>query len=104
MEFKLLENAIFIGDCHENENKHFFFNFLKFLDEKNPKIPQIFLIGDIFDFLTNTDFVKKFYKKEIELLNKLSKKYEIYYIEGNHDFNLSEIFKFKMGFTKYKIL
>ncbi|MCZ6156409.1 UDP-2,3-diacylglucosamine diphosphatase [Campylobacter ureolyticus] len=93
MEFKLLENAIFIGDCHENKNKHFFFNFLKFLDEKNPKIPQIFLMGDIFDFLTNTDFVKKFYEKEIGLLNKLSKKYEIYYLEGNHDFNLSKIFK-----------
>lgn len=92
MALKLLENAIFISDSHENENRHYFLNFLEFLDDKRPKIPQIFLMGDMFDFLANTTYTNEFYKKEINLLNKLSKFYEIYYFEGNHDFNLKSIF------------
>ncbi len=38
------------------------------------------------------DYIKSFSEDVIELLNGLSLKIEIFYIEGNHDFCLSEIF------------
>jgi UDP-2,3-diacylglucosamine hydrolase len=47
----------------------------------------------MFDLLAGeVSYTKEFYKKEIELLNRLSKIVEIFYIEGNHDFNLQKIF------------
>lgn len=86
-------DAIFISDAHENVNKHNFYAFL--LGLKNGAIPlpsQLFLLGDMFDILTSTSYFNKFFKKEISLLNELSQKIELFYFEGNHDFNLREIF------------
>ncbi len=85
------EGAIFIADVHANSNRKEFLNFLDEVKAINP--PQLFLMGDIFDFLTYpAKFTIEFYKKEIEALNLLSKNLEVYYLEGNHDFNLKEIF------------
>jgi len=92
IEYELKENAIFISDSHANTNKGEFYQFLLVLEQEMPKFSQIFLLGDMFDLLTNTTYTQIFYKKEIELLNRLSRTYEIYYFEGNHDFNLKEIF------------
>ena len=55
--------------------------------------PQIFLMGDIFDLLFGyNDYIKQPLSGTIALLEKLSKKHEIYYFEGNHDFCLETIF------------
>lgn len=90
---EILEGAIFLADAHDNANKKGFLNFL--LSLKNGQIampPQLFLMGDMFDFLTFTDYVKEFYKEQIELLNEISYLTTIYYFEGNHDYNLRDIF------------
>lgn len=92
MDFELKENAIFISDSHSNTNKLELYDFLLDLDKNRPKFSQIFMLGDMFDFLANTTYTQIFYEKEIELLNKISQIYEIYYFEGNHDFNLENIF------------
>lgn len=84
--------AIFISDSHLNMDKIAFLDFLKKLENGEISCKQLFLMGDIFDFLTCTKYTQIFYKNEIDLLNKLSKNIEIYYFEGNHDFNLSQIF------------
>ena len=86
------EGAIFIADSHENENRKNFLRFLYALKSGEIKTPQLFLMGDMFDFLANTTYVQRFYKEEIALINELSRKCEIFYFEGNHDFNLREIF------------
>lgn len=91
--YVILEGAIFIADAHENENRKAFLAFLNaLLSGKLPMPPQLFLLGDIFDFLANTTYTNYFYKEYIEKLNTLSKKTEIFYFEGNHDFNLEKIF------------
>ena len=62
---------------------------------KNSEIfcSQIFLMGDNFDFLSNEiKYFKNRNKDIIELLNYLSDSFEIFYLEGNHDYNLSKIF------------
>ena len=92
MAFKILNGAIFLGDAHANSGRENFKDFLEILNLKQTLPPQIFFLGDMFDFLANTSFAQKFYKKEIALINEISKKTEIFYFEGNHDFNLKNIF------------
>ncbi len=84
--------AIFIGDAHAGASRPQFLKFLRALRSAQSLPPQIFMMGDMFDFLANTTYVQRFYKEEIALINELSQKCEIFYFEGNHDFNLREIF------------
>jgi UDP-2,3-diacylglucosamine hydrolase len=57
-------------------------------------IKTVILCGDIFDFLScSVDYSIEYNKKVIDRLNTLSKELHIIYLEGNHDFNLKELFK-----------
>ncbi|WP_169942131.1 metallophosphoesterase [Campylobacter sp. RM15925] len=86
--------AIFIADSHANENRPEFLKFLRALKEGKICAPQLFLMGDMFDFLSDyCDYPLKFASEHIRLINELSGRMEIYYFEGNHDFNLSKILK-----------
>ncbi len=88
---EIKEGAVFVADVHVNENRRDLIVFLEEIKSLNP--PQLFLMGDIFDFLTfPAKFTLEFYEKEIESINLLSESLETYYFEGNHDFNLKEIF------------
>lgn len=90
MYHNIKDGAIFISDSHYNTNRKELLGFLKNLP---PNTTQIFLMGDIFDFLCEEiDFFKKQNKILIDLINQLSKNIDIIYIEGNHDFNLQNIF------------
>ena len=84
--------TIFIGDAHAGASRAQFLKFLRVLRSAQSLPPQIFMMGDMFDFLANTTYVQRFYEEEIALINELSRKCEIFYFEGNHDFNLREIF------------
>ncbi|EAJ0340377.1 UDP-2,3-diacylglucosamine diphosphatase [Campylobacter lari] len=88
------ENAIFIADAHENENRHGFWDFLQALRNKKLQTPQLFLMGDIFDLLIyEVKATHDFAKAYIDLLEELAGEIEIIYLEGNHDFNLAKFFK-----------
>lgn len=87
-------SAIFIADSHENENRENFWYFLCALKSGEIKTPQLFLMGDMFDFLAGEcEFFVKFYERYIHTVDELGEKMEIYYFEGNHDFNLARLFK-----------
>ena len=86
--------AIFIADSHENENRENFWYFLCALKSGEIKTPQLFLMGDMFDFLASEcEFFVKFYERYVRAIDELGEKMEIYYFEGNHDFNLAPLFK-----------
>ena len=89
------DGAIFIGDAHENVNRDGFLKFLRAIDSGEIKQPpQIFLLGDMFDFLTGEGkYTREFYAEHLGLIDKISEKIEIFYFEGNHDFRLSNLFK-----------
>lgn len=88
------ENAIFIADAHENENRRGFWEFLQALKDKKIQAPQLFLMGDIFDLLIyEVKATHGFAKAYIDLLEELADEIEIIYLEGNHDFNLANFFK-----------
>ena len=93
MPKEIKENALFIADAHYPHHGDSFLNILKALKNKSIETPQLFLMGDIFDLLFGyNEYIKTFSKEGIELIQRLSKKIEIFYIEGNHDFCLQELF------------
>jgi len=93
MPRQIKENALFIADAHYPHHGDDFLTLLKNIENKTIETSQLFLMGDIFDLLFgHNDYIKTFSQKAIELLNQLSTKLEIIYIEGNHDFCLKEVF------------
>lgn len=92
-KIKLHEGAILIADAHYSKKYPIFHTFLKALDEEKIVTSQLILMGDMFELLFGK--IKQTCKdneEEIKLLNKLSKKIEIIYFEGNHDFGLKDVF------------
>ncbi|MEA2050293.1 MAG: UDP-2,3-diacylglucosamine diphosphatase [Campylobacterota bacterium] len=90
---KLNDNTIFISDSHYNSTRTILFTLLNKIELKEISTTQLFLMGDIFDFLSNDIlYFKKINQDIIDLINKLSNDIEIIYLEGNHDFNLKDIF------------
>ncbi len=93
MHHEIKEEALFISDAHDNESRDGFHNFLENLSTKETLPPQLFLMGDMFELLVGeVTHTKSLFKETIELINKLSQNIEIFYFEGNHDFNLQTIF------------
>ncbi len=86
-----IQNAIFIGDSHYNSSRTQLESLLLSLFQNNTHF--IFLCGDIFDFLScDIKYFKNINQKPINLINSLSETKNIIYLEGNHDFNLKDIF------------
>lgn len=91
---QLKQNAIFIADAHYNFKRKTLDSLLSDINKGNIECSQLFLMGDIFDFLSDEiDYFKERNQKVIDLIRELSIKVEVYYLEGNHDFNLNTIFK-----------
>ncbi len=93
MSLKIKENSVFVADSHFNDKNPQLLSFLNLIVENKVKPSQLFLMGDIFDFISEES--KYFIKKNIKiinLINKISKDIEIIYLEGNHDYNLKTLF------------
>ena len=90
-EINLKNKAVLIADVHYKKGDIDFLNLLKNWN-KNPP-PQIFFLGDIFHLLLPFKFLIEYNKEAIDLINELSKKTEVFYTSGNHDFNIEKIFK-----------
>ncbi len=93
MSLKIQTNAIFVADAHYNDKNIELLIFLRQIEDKSIITKQIFLMGDMFDFLSaeNKYFIN-INKSVIDILNKLSKTIDIIYLEGNHDFNIQNLF------------
>ena len=93
MYLSIKNDAIFVADAHFNKKNREFLTFLKKVESNEIITKQLFLMGDIFDFISGESiyFIKQ-NSVAIELLDKLSKDIEIIYLEGNHDYNLKSIF------------
>ena len=93
MHLDIKDDAIFIADSHYNKNRIEFELFLDDIIAKKIKTSQLFLMGDMFDFLSS--YIKYFIKINQSVINKIniiSLDIQIIYLEGNHDFNLQDIF------------
>ncbi len=93
MSIEIEEGAIFIADAHYPDHGDELLEILKEIDRNSLVNKQLFLMGDIFNLLFGySQYIKSFVQDAVDLLQKLSKKIDIYYIEGNHDFCLKDIF------------
>ncbi len=91
--YEIKDGAIFVADVHFNPNRDGFLKFLYEIKNGNLQTPQLFLMGDIFDFLAGEiEYFKIQNREVIELINQLSTTTQIFYFEGNHDYNLSKLF------------
>ena len=92
-KFILKEGAFLVADVHYSLKNQHFYSFLEAIASKKLQPSQLLLVGDIFDALFGE--IPQTYKdnqKVITLLNQLSNSLEIIYFEGNHDFNIKNIF------------
>ncbi|HIP61773.1 MAG TPA: UDP-2,3-diacylglucosamine diphosphatase [Sulfurovum sp.] len=88
------EGAIFIADSHYPNHGNEFLELLKKINNKELEVSQLFLMGDNFDLLVGG--LRRSYipnAEAIEILKAISKNIQIFYFEGNHDFQLKKIFK-----------
>ncbi|WP_321777635.1 UDP-2,3-diacylglucosamine diphosphatase [Sulfurimonas sp.] len=90
---ELKEGAFIISDAHYSHRRPELLNFLQDINTDNFSPSQLIFMGDIFDTLfDNIPYTHKINAQVIDIINQISKKIELVYIEGNHDFNLSKIF------------
>ncbi len=87
-------HAIFLADAHlrhpRDKNYQLLLDFLK----QQKDLDALFLLGDIFEFwLGYRHLVFSAYVPILEALRRLSETgTQLYYVEGNHDFNLGPYF------------
>lgn len=87
------EGALIISDAHYSHLRPELLYFLQELYAQQNLPPQLILMGDIFDALFGSiSFTCKQNSEVINLINTLAGKIEVIYLEGNHDFNLKNIF------------
>lgn len=90
---EIKEGAFFVADAHYSKSRPLFLDFLKDIASKKLEPSQLILMGDIFDALFGQlPYTHTVNKEAVELLNLISKEIEVIYLEGNHDFNLKDIF------------
>ncbi|MFA6188882.1 MAG: UDP-2,3-diacylglucosamine hydrolase [Sulfuricurvum sp.] len=94
MSPKLLhEGAILVADSHTASWRTPFIDFLAALERGEIYTTQLVLMGDNFDLLFGpVEQTVRDNHESIALLNRLAKKIEIIYLEGNHDFRLTSLF------------
>ena len=94
MSLKLLhEGAILVADSHAAAWRTPFIDFLAALERGDIHTTQLVLIGDNFDLLFGpVAQTLRDNHESIELLNRLARKIEIIYLEGNHDFRVASLF------------
>jgi UDP-2,3-diacylglucosamine hydrolase len=88
------DGAIFIADAHYDvKYRTSFYEFLTKIDSQEIKTTQLIFMGDMFELLvSHITYTKKQNDECIRLIDKISKKIDTIYIEGNHDFTLKHIF------------
>jgi len=99
-DIKILDGAFVISDAHFCHSRPELLEFMKDIDSKRYSPSQLLLFGDIFDALFGSiSYTIEENKEMILLLESISKKIDVIYLEGNHDFNLKKVFSNMKIFT-----
>ena len=87
---------LFIADAHlRHPDDKNYRALLSFLESQSDQLRTLYLLGDVFEFWMGFNHVV--YADYLPLLNRLIELHaqgtRIFYVEGNHDFNLGPFFK-----------
>ncbi len=85
------DGAFFVADVHYKKGDRAFLNLLQKINKNPPS--QLFLLGDIFHLLLPFSYLIAYNKEAIDFINLISKKCEVYYAYGNHDFLIDPLFQ-----------
>ena len=87
------EGAFVIADAHYSYLRPELLGLIKDIHSKKLLPTQLIFMGDIFDALFGeVQYTHEMNSHMIELINDISDSLEVIYLEGNHDFNLQNIF------------
>ena len=90
---QIKEGALIISDAHYSHLRPELLSLLKDIQTQKIRPAQLIFMGDIFDALFGSiDFTCKQNSEAVSIINEISKRIEVIYLEGNHDFNLKKIF------------
>jgi len=93
-KIEIKEGAFIFSDAHYSSSRPELLSCMNDIQAKRLNPSQIIFMGDIFDSLFGGVPFSYIRNQElINSINKLAKTIEIIYLEGNHDFRLSKIFK-----------
>ncbi len=97
---ELKEGAFLISDAHYSPKRPELLDFLKAIKKKELQPTQLIFMGDTFDALFGlVPQTSQLNQEPIDLINELSLEIEVLYLEGNHDFNVANIFPSSKVFT-----
>ena len=92
--------TLFISDLHLDEKRpeitRAFFQFLK---EKASNADQLYILGDFFEVWIGDDAISAFQREIIDALKKLSDHCNIFFMHGNRDFLIGNMFADLSGLT-----
>ena len=92
-KLELLEGACIISDAHYSKTRVELLSLIKDIASKKLLPSQLILMGDVFDALFGEiQHTHNENSEIIKLINEISLEIEVLYLEGNHDFNLMDIF------------
>ena len=91
---EIKEGAFLIADAHYSHLRPELLSLIEEIHSKKLQPTQLILMGDIFDALFGSiTYTLETNANIVELINDISQDLEVIYLEGNHDFNLKDVFK-----------
>ena len=91
--FIIKSDAIIVSDVHYSDKDISFSNFLDDIIDTKIITSQLILLGDVFEVLIGGfDISISRNKSIVDKINYISKSIDIVYLEGNHDYQLTNIF------------
>jgi len=91
--YEILPGALLISDAHYSPARPQLLSLLRAIDTAVLDVPQLVLMGDIFDLLFGQIAVTHAMNAEaVAALQRISRRLPVLYLEGNHDYNLARLF------------
>jgi UDP-2,3-diacylglucosamine hydrolase len=91
--YEVLPGALLISDAHYSSDRPQLLSLLEAIDAGTIAVPQLILMGDIFDLLFGEIRVTHQMNADaVAALQRISQRIPVLYLEGNHDYNLSTLF------------
>ncbi len=91
--YEVLPGALLISDAHYSKRRPQLLSLLQAVETGTLQTPQLILMGDIFDLLFGQIRVTHEMNAEaLAVLQRISRKIPLLYLEGNHDYNLKKLF------------
>lgn len=90
---EILPGALLISDAHYSPRRPQLLSLLQAIESHALETPQLVLMGDIFDLLFGEiDVTHHLNAAAVETLQRICRRIPVLYFEGNHDYNLGELF------------